>query len=528
VKICPVCSTEYADDVKFCPNDGQTLRSSAPLADLVGQVVADRYHVIKKLGEGGMGQVYLAEHVKMGRRSAIKVMNPSMVHDPDAVARFNREASNASRITHPNVCAIYDFGETPEGLIYLAMEFIEGEPLTDLLEREGALPVRRAAGIFTQVADALQAAHDLGIVHRDLKPDNIMLAQKKGGDQVKVVDFGIAKAVGGDESGQKVTKTGLVVGTPEFMSPEQLSGDKLDGRSDLYSLALVFYRMLAGKLPFEATTVQETMIKRLTDEPAKLAESRPDLTFPAGLQGVLDAALTRSPTDRYQTVAKFADDVASVTGIGRGATSGVPQTRAGLADTEGKTQLLDTSAGLTQRISATRAAPPSPKRRSMVPVAVGVVVVLAAGGAWVALSGGEKHNAVLPDTAAARPDTQNADTGRRGTGTPPVRNSQTLANRDTGTRTTPRPGSTGIDPAQAGAILDGLIESDRTIIRDSATKVFNTAGVAGADKAFAACMIAQAEQGLGNRVAALRWADTGLKRNANLTSCQNVVQTLRP
>ena len=118
MKICPVCATQYPDDVKFCPNDGQTLRAAAPASDLVGQVVADRYHVLKKLGEGGMGQVYLAEHVKMGRRSAIKVMNPSMVHDPDAVSRFNREAANASRITHPNVCAIYDFGETPDGLIY--------------------------------------------------------------------------------------------------------------------------------------------------------------------------------------------------------------------------------------------------------------------------------------------------------------------------------------------------------------------------------------------------------------------------
>src|SRR5260221_12918919 len=127
------------------------------------------------------------------------------------------------------------------------------------------------------------------------------------------------------------------------MSPEQLSGDKLDGRSDLYSLGLVFYQMLAGKLPFEATTVQETIIKRLTDEPTKLAESRPDLTFPAGLQAVLDTALARTPAERYQTVAKFADDVASVTGIGRGATSGVPQTRARITDTERQTQVLDTS-----------------------------------------------------------------------------------------------------------------------------------------------------------------------------------------
>ncbi len=378
MKICPVCSTEYADDVKFCPNDGQTLRSAAPASDLVGQVVADRYYVVKKLGEGGMGHVYLAEHVKMGRRSAIKVMNPAMVHDPDAVARFNREASNASRITHPNVCAIYDFGETPDGLIYLAMEFIEGEPLTDLLEREGALPVPRATAIFLQTADALQAAHDLGIVHRDLKPDNIMLSRKKGGgDTVKVVDFGIAKAVGGDQAGQKVTKTGLVVGTPEFMSPEQLSGDPLDGRSDLYSLALVFYRMLIGKLPFEATSVQETMIKRLTDEPIKLAKARPDLPFPAGLQPVLDTALARTPQERYQSVAKFAADVAAVTG--RPTAGAVPAT-------EEKTQLLDATA-------------PAPKKRSLIPVVAGVVVVLAGGGAWVALNGGSKANPNRADTS---------------------------------------------------------------------------------------------------------------------------------
>src|SRR5262245_5853109 len=218
MKVCPVCSTEYADDVKFCPRDGQTLRSAKPVADLVGQVVADRYHVIKKLGEGGMGHVYLAEHVKMGRRSAIKVLNPSMGRDPDAIARFNREASSASRISHPNVCGIYDFGETPDGLIFLAMEFIEGEPLSDLLERQagsgGALPLTRATNIFLQTADALEAAHDLGIVHRDLKPDNIMLTKgREGDDTVKVVDFGIAKAIGGDESGQRVTKTGLVMGT---------------------------------------------------------------------------------------------------------------------------------------------------------------------------------------------------------------------------------------------------------------------------------------------------------------------------
>ena len=313
MKTCPVCGTEYADDVKFCPLDGSTLRAKSPTADLVGQVVADRYHIIKKLGEGGMGAVYLGEHVKMGRKSAIKVMNPSMASDPDAISHFNREAANASRISHPNVCQIYDFGETPDGTIYLAMEFIEGVALTAIIEHEGALPAVRAVRILRQAADALAAAHELGIVHRDLKPDNIMVVRgKDGADIVKVVDFGIAKAVAGDEAGQKVTKTGLVVGTPEYMSPEQLSGDKLDGRSDVYSLGLVFYRMLTGVLPFEADSAQETMIKRLTDDPLPLAAARPDITFPPELQGVLDKVLARLPADRYANAAQFGRDAEMV------------------------------------------------------------------------------------------------------------------------------------------------------------------------------------------------------------------------
>jgi len=499
VKLCPVCSTEFPDDVKFCPNDGATLRSAAPMSDLVGQVVADRYHVVKKLGEGGMGQVYLAEHVKMGRRSAIKVMNPSMVHDPDAVARFNREASNASRITHPNVCAIYDFGETPEGLIYLAMEYIEGEALTDLLEREGALKVPRAVHIFRQVADALQAAHDLGIVHRDLKPDNIMLTKNKGGaDVVKVVDFGIAKAVSGDESGQKVTKTGLVVGTPEFMSPEQLSGDKLDGRSDLYSLALVFYKMLAGELPFKADTVQETMIKRLTDEPAKLAMTRPDLPFPAGLQEVLDNALARTPVDRYQTVTKFGQDVASITGAGS-ATVAVPATRA--IESE-RTQLLDTSA--TKAMAAKGAKAVAPKR-SFMPMVGGAVAVLAlGGGAWAVF--GHK-------TPPANGGQLPADTTKQVATVPHDTSKVAHPNNQTRQNNTTNPGNTStaqhrVDPAKASDALDALnelVDRDPNGARDSATVLYNDDGVAKTDKAMAAFVIANAYWKLGNRPQGCTW-----------------------
>jgi serine/threonine-protein kinase len=447
----------------------------------------------------------------MGRRSAIKVMNPSMVHDPDAVARFNREAANASRITHPHVCAIYDFGETPDGLIYLAMEFIEGEPLTDLLHRDGVLSIQRAARIFFQTADALQAAHDLGIVHRDLKPDNIMVSRGRDmGDVVKVVDFGIAKAVGGDDAGQKVTKTGLVVGTPEFMSPEQLAGDAVDGRSDLYALALVFFRMVTGRLPFEAETVQETMIKRLTDEPTKLATVRPDLSFPPGLQAVLDTALTRSPVDRYQTVAKFAEDLKSVTGMGAGSagTRAVPVTRAG---SEGATQLLDTAA--TKQIGARRSATPAaPRKRALVPVAIGAVVVLGGAGAGVLLLGGSKKG----ETGAGVDTTQGAgnvaiDTPRtRQTNNPPPAPPlppPPPADPGRGANTRPR-----LDLARIPAALNELFAKvdektlDARVARDSAQAIFDERSVPAKDRAFAAYIVATAYAQLSDQSSACRWA----------------------
>jgi serine/threonine protein kinase len=248
--------------------------------------------------------VYLAEHVKMKRKSAVKVLHQGMVHDPDAISRFNREASNASQIQHPNVAAIYDFGETPEGLIYLAMEFVDGEPLTKIIERHGALTAARAADIGQQVASALEAAHDMGIIHRDLKPDNIMIARGRAGEDVaKVVDFGIAKAMEGDD--QKVTKTGLAIGTPEYMSPEQLGGDQLDSRTDIYSLGLVTFNMLTGQLPFPSVVSREALIMRLTEKPRTLAEIRNDVQWPAELQTVMDKALANHPADRYQHVSQF-------------------------------------------------------------------------------------------------------------------------------------------------------------------------------------------------------------------------------
>ncbi|MBX9857346.1 MAG: serine/threonine protein kinase, partial [Gemmatimonadaceae bacterium] len=179
----------------FCAKDGTSLVSAGE-ANLIGKMVGGRYKVLKQLGEGGMGQVYLAEHVRMKRKSAIKIMRPALVHEPEALQRFTREAENASKISHPNVASIFDFGETDEGLVYLAMEFIDGESLSATLKREVAMHPVVAADIIAQAADALQAAHDLGILHRDIKPDNVMVSQRNDGTfVVKLVDFGIARTM---------------------------------------------------------------------------------------------------------------------------------------------------------------------------------------------------------------------------------------------------------------------------------------------------------------------------------------------
>ncbi len=350
MKICTTCGAEWPDETKFCPKDGSALKAAGGEESLVGGVLQS-YHITKKLGEGGMGAVYLGEHVKMGRKSAIKVMTESLAKDTDAIARFNREAANAASINHVNVCAIYDFGETSDGTIFLAMEYIEGEALTDLIKREGPLDLQRAGTILKQTGDALQAAHELGIVHRDLKPDNIMIAKARdGSDLVKVVDFGIAKAMGGEE-GQNVTRTGLVVGTPEYMSPEQLSGDKLDGRSDVYSLSLVFFRMITGTLPFQADSAQEVMIKRLTDDPTRLAEAHQGGAFPPQLQAVMDHAMERMPTDRYATAEEFAREAIDACAGAQVADPAPP------IDTQGATQLLDTGPSdpaVTEQLQKTR------------------------------------------------------------------------------------------------------------------------------------------------------------------------------
>ncbi len=292
------------------------LDQGSDASGLVGTVLAGRYRILSLLGEGAMGAVYLGEHLKIGRRDAIKVLRPGMARDEEAIARFTRGARHASGIRHPNVCAIYDFGTTEQGLHFLAMEFVDGGSLSEVMDADGRLGLERATDILLQAAGALQVAHDRGIIHRDLKPDNIMLSREPGGSElVKVVDFDIA--LGPQEGeGARVTRHGYVVGTPEYMSPEQLTGDPLDARSDVYSLALVFFRMLTGRLPFDSGTAQEVMVRRLTVDPLPLREAAPDAGLPDALEPVLSRALARKAADRYASAAEFAGEVARVAGGG--------------------------------------------------------------------------------------------------------------------------------------------------------------------------------------------------------------------
>ena len=277
---------------------------------LEGTVLAGRYRILRRLGEGAMGAVYLGEHLRIGRRDAIKVLRESLAADPEAMARFARGARNVALIHHPNVCTVYDFGDLEDGRRFLAMEFVPGETLHDLLAREGRLPPARAVSIAVQVAGALQAAHEAGIVHRDLKPGNVMVSPGRGGaDVVKVVDFDIAKGSAEGQAGD-VTRLGFVIGTPEYMSPEQLLGMALDGRSDVYSLALVLFRMLAGSLPFRAHDTQELMVQRLTGTPLRLDEVLPAPHVPPAMQAALDRALQRRAEDRFAGAAEFADAIA--------------------------------------------------------------------------------------------------------------------------------------------------------------------------------------------------------------------------
>jgi eukaryotic-like serine/threonine-protein kinase len=317
MKRCPQCGQEYGDNTRFCVQDGQTLNTTdVPATRLVqtdqmlGRTLGGRYRLLEKLGQGGMGSVYKAQHIKMNRLTAVKILTSELAHNRQFVARFEREAEMASQIDHPHAVSIYDFGET-DGLVYLAMEFIDGQPLSAILARERYLPLERVVHLMRQAAEALSAAHQLGIIHRDFKPDNVMVCNKPGRpDWVKVVDFGIAKRSSIDPADQLLTQAGAVLGTPQYMSPEQVAGEPVDARSDLYSLAIVTYELLCGRLPFEGPSTTNVMVKRVMEAPTPLHQRiRPQTALPPGVELVIMRALARNPNERYLSTAQFAAEL---------------------------------------------------------------------------------------------------------------------------------------------------------------------------------------------------------------------------
>jgi serine/threonine protein kinase len=277
-----------------------------PADPLVGRVLSDRYRIVRKIGEGGMGVVYQAEHALIGKKVALKVLFPELTRRTDLVARFLQEARSASRIGHENVIDISDFGQSPDGLVYIAMEYLEGEDLGRLIKTTGPLPWERARPILMQIAKGLRAAHDHGIIHRDMKPENIFLTQREGyPDFVKVLDFGIAKVVNLDEDGPRLTQTGMIFGTPEYMSPEQAQGQTPDHRVDIYAVGCIMYHLLTGQAPFVADTFMGILTKHMLEPVIPLRKRRPDLEISEEVEAIAMRAMEKDRDKRWQDMNAF-------------------------------------------------------------------------------------------------------------------------------------------------------------------------------------------------------------------------------
>ena len=321
MKVCPACRSDYGAGEVFCPVDATRLVTTSQMSvsplnpddPLVGMVLAGRYVVKSRIGEGGMGLVYEGLHRDIDKRVAIKVLRDDLSRRPEVVARFRQEAKSASRIGHENIVDISDFGETTRGASYFVMEFLDGEDLANVLGREVTVDSDRVCGIVLQCCRALSATHAKGIVHRDIKPENIFLTKREGVDDfVKIVDFGIAKMSDIETDGapgRKLTKTGMIFGTPEYMSPEQAAGKELDHRVDVYALGIILYECLAGRVPFEGDTFMGVLTQHLFAELPPIAEMNPQAKVSRELELVIRKALAKDPDDRYQDTEELAEAI---------------------------------------------------------------------------------------------------------------------------------------------------------------------------------------------------------------------------
>ncbi len=339
---CPDCGRRNPPDARFCNTCGRRLlRTGAPAGEdgileggaplvadpLVGRLVADRYRIVELIGRGGMGVVYKAEHVHIGKFVALKLLHGELSSERSVARRFRREAEAASRLSSPHTVQIFDYGES-DGLIYIAMEYIEGEDLGLLLEREGQIPYPRAARFCAQIAAAAAEAHEQGVVHRDLKPENVMVSPVLGHpDFVKVLDFGLAKLREEEADALTLTRAGHIVGTPYYMAPEQIRGEDVGPPTDIYAIGAILYRCVAGVPPFTGSAPMNVLTKHLTDQVLPLGLRLDGL--PEALDDIVLRALAKDPADRFASATDLRDAllallVESGADLGPAAASGQP------------------------------------------------------------------------------------------------------------------------------------------------------------------------------------------------------------
>lgn len=345
---------------------------------MIGTCLMGKYDIIDVIGHGGMGVVYKGRQVLMERTVAIKMLQSQHIADSQSVQRFLREGKASCRMNHPHVITVYDFGITPQsGQPFIVMDYLQGISLADLIKQDGQVSVERSIKILTQATDALDHAHRAGVIHRDLKPSNIMLIEYEDEkDFVKIVDFGVAQLIGAGGEQQRLTQMGEVCGSPVYMSPEQCQGLELDVRSDIYSMGIVIYETLTGRLPLIGKTMVETMSKHITDMPPRFTEIRPDLYIPERLEAVIWKAMAKDPANRHQSMAELCRDLDTA----------IPK--------PGKSQVLRTDFPTMPGEGEEK------KERKVSPLIIGAVaaVVLLAAGVGGFMMLGKKQEAVTPPT----------------------------------------------------------------------------------------------------------------------------------
>ena len=304
-KTCPTCQASYSADAQRCTNDNSLL-AVVKRDPFIGTVIADRFEIKEEIGKGGFSTVYLANQISLNREVAIKILHSDFANNPIKTRRFQNEAEAISCLSHPNIAGVHDYGVLPEGQPYLVMEYARGKTISELVKEKGLFHSQTAVPLFIQACDGMAQAHSKGLVHRDIKPSNIILVEGDDGNLiVKILDFGLAKMITGDDDVEDLTRTGEVLGTPAYMSPEQCRGEMVDKRTDIYSFGCVMYMMLSGKQPLAGENTFELINKQISYNPPPLSRQVSDI--PKRLEKIVSKTLAKEPDDRFQSFVNLKD-----------------------------------------------------------------------------------------------------------------------------------------------------------------------------------------------------------------------------